>query len=203
MGFSDLKRRVDIESSGLLAFHLGKLSHLVVLTQDGRYALTDEGKEAVRMIEITKEEGHPQTIKVRNKSPKLHVMIIAILLVALVALGSISLYQQAQLQSMTVRNQGDSSGPNALVFGTVGLNMAWASGIQGSFHLTQMSFISTENDSQVYYSIPNAAGQYWVSLPSGQTYIVDVSYEGNGTCVQSLRITRKRIAHSSYNGKPS
>jgi len=67
MGFSDLKKRMDIESSGLLAFHLGKLTHLVTITQDGRYSLTDEGKEAVRMVEITKEEGHPQTIKARAR----------------------------------------------------------------------------------------------------------------------------------------
>lgn len=180
MGFSDLKRRVDIESSGLLSFHLGKLTHLVTLTQDGRYTLTDEGKEAVRMVEITKGEGHPQTIKVRNRSPKTYVAVIAVLLVALVALGSVSLYQQGQLQSMTARNQGDSPGPNALVYGTVNLNVAWASGIQGSFHVTQMSF--TSSNGQEYYSVPNAAGQYWVSLPSGQTYDVSMSHKGNGTC---------------------
>lgn len=184
MGFSDLKRRVDIDSSGLLSFHLGKLTHLVTLTQDGRYSLTDEGKEAIRMVEITKGQGHPQTIKVRNRSPKTYVAIIAILLVALVALGSVSLYQQGQLQSMTVRSQGDSPGPNALVYGTVILNVAWASGIQGSFHVTEVSFYSSGNG-QEYYSVPNVAGGYWVSLPSGQTYIVGVSYKGNGTCGQS------------------
>ena len=55
--FSDLKKRLDIESSGNLSFHLGKLDSLVRTNQDGNYALTDDGKEAVRVIEATVQTG--------------------------------------------------------------------------------------------------------------------------------------------------
>ena len=48
LGFSELKRAVGIESSGLLAFHLDKLTHLVGTDQAGMYALIEEGREALR-----------------------------------------------------------------------------------------------------------------------------------------------------------
>jgi DNA-binding HxlR family transcriptional regulator len=50
--FSDLKRKIGIESSGHLQFHLSKLEpRLVKLASDGKnYTLTDEGREALRLI---------------------------------------------------------------------------------------------------------------------------------------------------------
>ena len=51
MGFSDLKRKVGMESSGHLQFHLGKLDGLVKTTPEGNYVLTDDGKEALRLLE--------------------------------------------------------------------------------------------------------------------------------------------------------
>lgn len=51
MGFSELKRKVGIESSGHLMFHLGKLDGLVKTTLEGNYALTDDGREALRLLE--------------------------------------------------------------------------------------------------------------------------------------------------------
>jgi len=48
--FSELKRRVGIESSGHIQFHLEKLDGLIKVTPEGKYALTDEGKEALRLV---------------------------------------------------------------------------------------------------------------------------------------------------------
>ncbi len=53
MGYADLKREVGLESSGLLSFHLGKLTCLVEM-EGGKYALTDEGRGALKTI-ITEE----------------------------------------------------------------------------------------------------------------------------------------------------
>jgi DNA-binding transcriptional ArsR family regulator len=47
--FGELKRLLDITSSGHLAFHLNKLAGLVACNPRGRYGLTDEGHEAVRI----------------------------------------------------------------------------------------------------------------------------------------------------------
>ena len=52
-GFAELKRTTGIESSGNLTFHLNKLGRLVKTGPEGKYCLTDEGKEAVRVVEAT------------------------------------------------------------------------------------------------------------------------------------------------------
>ena len=52
-GFSELKKRVNIESSGNLSFHLGKLGNLVRTDSNGDYLLTDDGREAVRVIDTS------------------------------------------------------------------------------------------------------------------------------------------------------
>ena len=54
MGFSELKARLSLESSGKLDFHLKKLKGFVKKGEDGKYALTREGYaalEAVKSIE--------------------------------------------------------------------------------------------------------------------------------------------------------
>jgi len=51
--FSELKKQLDIDSSGNLSFHLGKLDTLVKTNSEGNYVLTDDGKEAVRIVETS------------------------------------------------------------------------------------------------------------------------------------------------------
>jgi len=46
LGFADLKKALDIESGGLLQFHLGKVQNIVKDTPEGSCALTDEGRSA-------------------------------------------------------------------------------------------------------------------------------------------------------------
>ncbi len=50
--FSELKSALDIESSGQLQFHLGKLKGLVRTTDASDYSLTDEGREALRITTV-------------------------------------------------------------------------------------------------------------------------------------------------------
>jgi Sec-independent protein secretion pathway component TatC/DNA-binding transcriptional ArsR family regulator len=54
--FSELKKAVGIESSGHLEFHLRKLVHLIRTDQTGAYVLTDDGREAVRIIQSLRSE---------------------------------------------------------------------------------------------------------------------------------------------------
>lgn len=53
--FAELKRALHMESSGNLQHHLGKLGGLVKQTDDGLYALTDDGKEALRTLRMVKD----------------------------------------------------------------------------------------------------------------------------------------------------
>jgi DNA-binding transcriptional ArsR family regulator len=50
LSFSELRRKVGLESSGHLQFHLAKLDGLVVTSADGTYVLTDDGREALRVV---------------------------------------------------------------------------------------------------------------------------------------------------------
>lgn len=61
--FSGLKKRIGIESSGHMTFHLEKLVHLIRATPDGTYALTDDGKEALHLIQtVHGTQVMPQTV---------------------------------------------------------------------------------------------------------------------------------------------
>jgi DNA-binding transcriptional ArsR family regulator len=67
LGFSELKKRIGIDSSGHLAFHLSKLGGLVSTNSDGKYYLTDRGKEALRVTRIAglvheKEKGEERDV---------------------------------------------------------------------------------------------------------------------------------------------
>jgi DNA-binding HxlR family transcriptional regulator len=53
-GFSELKHELGISSSGNLTHHLSKLSTLVGTNAQGKYVLTDQGREALHVISITK-----------------------------------------------------------------------------------------------------------------------------------------------------
>jgi DNA-binding transcriptional ArsR family regulator len=68
MTFSDLKKQLGIESSGHLSFHLGKLTHLVNTSSGGAYVLTEDGKEALRLMETivkveTRETARRTTVR--------------------------------------------------------------------------------------------------------------------------------------------
>ena len=55
LGFSELKKKIGIDSSGHLTFHLSKLVGLVKTNPEGRYCLTDSGREALRVTIIAGE----------------------------------------------------------------------------------------------------------------------------------------------------
>ncbi len=53
LGFSELKHKLGISSSGNLSHHLNKLVTLVETNTQGKYKLTDQGREALFAIEAT------------------------------------------------------------------------------------------------------------------------------------------------------
>lgn|SRR5487761_59192 len=59
LSFSELKKEVGIESSGHLSFHLGKLNHLLRITPEGAYDLTDDGREALHLAEVMSQTSSP------------------------------------------------------------------------------------------------------------------------------------------------
>ncbi|MGY5879763.1 MAG: winged helix-turn-helix domain-containing protein [Candidatus Thorarchaeota archaeon] len=53
LGFSELKHKLEIKSSGNLQHHLGKLGILIELNE-GIYSLSDHGKEAIMAIQAVR-----------------------------------------------------------------------------------------------------------------------------------------------------
>lgn len=103
MGFAELKKEVSIESSGHLEFHLRKLSGLVGTTAEGSYALTDDGKEAIRVLKsVPANHGGPAprarfSIFARSEWTK---PLLAILLISIVVLAGVAIYEQEQIATM-------------------------------------------------------------------------------------------------------
>jgi predicted transcriptional regulator len=50
MSFSELKRVVNVESSGVLDFHLKKTQSLITTDSAGRYTLSTEGHVALKAV---------------------------------------------------------------------------------------------------------------------------------------------------------
>jgi len=105
--FSELKRAAGLEGNGVLSFHLGKLGGLVRVTQEGSYALTDEGKEALRMVEASKnDESKPVSSSIHPPSLK---AILAGLVVVLIVLATASAIEYDQLQNINSKIQYSST----------------------------------------------------------------------------------------------
>ncbi|TFG34058.1 hypothetical protein EU527_05515 [Candidatus Thorarchaeota archaeon] len=51
LGFSELKKKLNLTSSGNLQHHINKLGNLIEQNSDGLYMLTDSGREAVSAIQ--------------------------------------------------------------------------------------------------------------------------------------------------------
>jgi DNA-binding HxlR family transcriptional regulator len=51
LGFSELKRKLGLTSSGNLQHHINKLGVLIESNADGQYTLTDNGREAIMAIQ--------------------------------------------------------------------------------------------------------------------------------------------------------
>jgi len=57
MRFADLKRKVNIDSSGQLDFHLKKMDTLITTNEEGHYALTKKGFAALQAVDVVSKYG--------------------------------------------------------------------------------------------------------------------------------------------------
>ena len=106
LSFSDLKKALNIESSGQLQFHLGKLQGLIK-TADGNYSLTDEGKEALRIMAVN---GPARTAPRTGFSVTPLQTVVIVLAVALALTTVFALYNdQVQTQNFSNLNQNYQS----------------------------------------------------------------------------------------------
>ena len=87
LGFSELKKKIGIESSGHLTFHLSKLAGLVKTNPEGRYCLTDNGREALRVTIIAGEARRISKNKGDTRVPSFIIMAMGFSIGGFVALA--------------------------------------------------------------------------------------------------------------------
>ncbi len=95
LGFSELRRKVGLESSGHLQFHLGKLSGMVRSEPDGSYSLTDDGKEALRVVSTSKGTGSGESRD--DRKVLLSRTILAGLVAAMLLLAAVAVVQEFEV----------------------------------------------------------------------------------------------------------
>ncbi|MDG6941232.1 MAG: winged helix-turn-helix transcriptional regulator, partial [Nitrososphaerota archaeon] len=119
LGFAELKREVGIESSGHLQFHLRKLTGLVGTTSDGVYALTDEGREAIRVLNTTTTGSGQIAAKARTSLRRTDWTrpLLAVLLIGLVVLAGVAVYQQEQIAGLNSELSANGLRPSWLFKG--------------------------------------------------------------------------------------
>jgi DNA-binding HxlR family transcriptional regulator len=107
LGFADLKRRVNITSSGHLTHHLEKLDGLVKTTPEGLYALTDDGKEALRIASTlapTASTAGGETEGKRRIVASRAVLAVLISLVIVVA--AVAIVEGLGIADLTIEQKG-------------------------------------------------------------------------------------------------
>ena len=102
MGFAELKRVVGIESGGHLSFHLNKLRYFITTNPQGNYTLTPGGKEAlwsVNSLQRSNNQSLTNTGRVPLKHRSLLKPTLALIVIAIVALGAFGAYQQGEFNT--------------------------------------------------------------------------------------------------------
>jgi hypothetical protein len=224
MGFSDLKRSTGIESSGLVSFHLRKLEQLVVLTREGVYALTDQGKEALRMVSITRGEPGGQTVRVRSGGNRRYLAVIIVLLLALASVSTIAVYRQYGPEGPNANTIPSTTSSNSIRSSTTMLSTSVTSSAQSAQTVIVTGYLALNFSglppsrlewvnftaspagnaalSDSYSAVANPAGQYWIKLPANEIIQgVSVSWRSLTRCAQQCSPVRagNSTCHSLLN----
>ena len=91
LGFADLKKKLGIESSGHLQHHIGKLDGLIKTDDSGKYALSDQGKDALHSVDTVESVAGLKPAKKRSvnfQGGKAYLKWTAVILVVLLAFSS-------------------------------------------------------------------------------------------------------------------
>ena len=87
--FSALKHTLGLESSGHLAFHLEKLGALVKPVRDGTYALSDEGRGALRLFTTLNHMNEAPPVHIAHKGSLFNRKIVTVSLLIIIIAGFI------------------------------------------------------------------------------------------------------------------
>ena len=196
-GFSELKRQVDIESSGNLSFHLAKLGDLVKVNPDGNYVLTDDGKEALRvtqtaMHEIASKSGGKSSVPMtQTRVLKTLAIILVIFLLGFGAFGAIIYQQNAALQNQLAHQTNQT-------VTVVSTNTSTATVV--SYQNGPLVTL-TQVDNRMYFVNGVVSGNCTETLLNGQFYFSEIVPNQNVTesqFVATITTTTTTLYSTSY-----
>ncbi len=190
MGFSELKKEAGLDSNGLLAFHLGKLGHLVRTDENGSHALTDEGKEALRIVGAIRDERTGGKATRGFSVPNLRQRaLLALLVVGLLVVGAVAVYEQEQIATLGNSLSSLKSGSGGLApLGVLSNKITLFDGFSGSGYTEAPAIwsLSLKDNSNgtirlvAGLNINGSGGQYLSAILSpGET-------STNATCLNAL-----------------
>jgi DNA-binding transcriptional ArsR family regulator len=78
MGFAELKKKVKIESNGHLQHHLSKLDGLIKTDVNGKYGLSDQGKDALLAVQTIENRAGGT----KRKGKRVNILWLATALIA-------------------------------------------------------------------------------------------------------------------------
>lgn len=173
LGFSELKREVNMESSGLLTFHLGKLASLVKTDIDGHYVLTDEGHEAVRITSYLNQEVKNKrlnAISIKKAAPII-LTIVVIIVISFFILQSIlpNNYQQSVsgiVEYKIVTNQLSYNVTTPSENYVIWLRLTWDDNNNGhsagsdQAYLVSKDFFDTVSIGDLIAGVPSKSSEY-------------------------------------------
>jgi DNA-binding HxlR family transcriptional regulator len=176
-GFSELKKKTSIESSGHLQHHLNKLDGLIKTDAYGKYYLSDHGKDALLTVQ-TVEQSSPKANRSHRRrfSTKVALAMISLLLIGLLVVTSATaIIEYNQADALKRANDVPS---NFNPFGILPDNPINAE----LFQAPKIKFLSPENRTYnttnipIVFDSPNPPSNY----SSTPTILIWVAYSLDG-----------------------
>jgi DNA-binding transcriptional ArsR family regulator len=211
MGFADLKKKLGIESSGHLQHHISKLNGLIKTDDYGKYALSDQGRDALHSINTVERTAEAKANEKKAKGAHrksillmLTVAVLAVLLVLSSALAALEYNNALSLKSEL--NQRDNTVIDrdtlitqlntAMHLAESRLNLKLPS---ESRYLTTLSDQNgEENQTKIFLSSTAAGYHYLPAYPF--TTPLNVSSDGSFSSLREFELTENRSITLSFWG---
>jgi len=163
LGFAALKRKMGIDSNGLLAFHLGKLEGLVKTSTNGDYMLTDEGREALRIMAL-KNSIAPHADKNRFFITPVQIvaLIIVIGMVAATVIAAVS-YTQLRGQDVIFNQNSIPIGGHSYVAYQVNIDL------NGKFAPKVVGEVGSVGNGVDFYLVNGSSWNSWSLNPQSRS----------------------------------
>ena len=147
LGFTELKKEVGIESSGHLQFHMGRLGNLVGTSPDGSYILTDEGREALRVLSMARVGNSESAQRIRSTLGQVawQRVILSGLLIAMVIMAGLVVYQQEEIASLNGAVSSDTVMIGGMRYYYESVPAVWFNGTGLTFHQVSFTFLEVPN----------------------------------------------------------